>query len=149
MRRTEDRLPILSLPAPIRRRLVFEARSAGPREACGALVGRIGTEGTRLTDVVALANRATDGRQAYRLDPAELEPLLRTRSVVGFYHSHPDAPAVFSARDARDAWPAWWYVVIGGDGAGAARITAWRNGRPGRLEIERSGRWERGCAWPS
>lgn len=109
------------------------ARAAQPREACGVLVGTTAADLGRVDDIVPLANRAPDDRRSYRIEPGELEPILRAREVIGVYHSHPGAGAEFSARDGRLAWPAWWYVVIGITPEGGARLAAWRDGRPVRL----------------
>jgi len=32
--------------------------------------------------------------------------------VMGFYHSHPDAPAVPSEFDREHAWPGYCYVIV-------------------------------------
>lgn len=134
--------PTLRVPGPQRRRLLAAARAARPREACGVLVGTTAVDVCRVDDVIPLANRAPDGRRAYRIGPEALEPILRTREVIGVFHSHPAAEAEFSARDARLAWPAWWYVVIGRTPEGGMRLDAWRNGRPGHL-AEPGGRIDR------
>lgn len=156
MRPIDGGIPTLWLPTRLRRRLFAAARAVRPREACGALLGSSVAGRGRVVDILPLTNRAADGRRSYRIDPAELEPLLRTREILGFYHSHPGADAAFSAMDSRLAWPAWWYVVIGTCGEGP-RLTVWRDGRRGRLDGDRhdgrSGRRgggrRRGRPWPS
>ena len=54
--------------------------------------------------------------------------------VVGFYHSHPDHPAVPSAYDLQHAWPLYSYIVVavGGGVGGAVR---WGGGVAGRAQF--------------
>lgn len=139
MRSAEAGSPTLRVPPWQRRRLLAAARAARPREACGVLVGTTAADVGRVDDVIPLANRAADDRRSYRIEPGELEPILRTREVIGVYHSHPLADAEFSARDAQLAWPAWWYVVIGTTPAGRMRLVAWRDGLPERLAGQSGG----------
>lgn len=138
---TEPDAPALELPAAIRRRLLAAADAGVPEEICGALLGRPTAEGARVVDIVPLPNRAERPRDAYRVDPADLEPLFRTASVIGFYHSHPGGPADFSALDAAEALAGYWYVVVGGRTAvgpvdGSAELFAWRDGAPARLVVD-------------
>lgn len=138
---TDPDAPALELPAALRRRLLAAADAGRPEEICGALLGHETDEGARVVDVVPLPNRAERPRDAYRVDPADLEPLFRTASVIGFYHSHPHGPADFSALDAAEALAGYWYVVIGDHAAaghpdGAADLFAWRDGAPARLVVD-------------
>jgi proteasome lid subunit RPN8/RPN11 len=45
--------------------------------------------------------------------------------VVGFYHSHPDAPARPSQYDLDHAWPWYSYVIVATSRSGAGEITSW------------------------
>ena len=121
----------------LRRRLRDLGAAAYPAEACGVLLGRAGSADpgtpTEVVEIVPLTNRSAAPETSSRLDPAELEPHLRRGDLVGFFHSHPHGRAGFSARDAREAWPAYWYLVVGAGPGGRGRLTAWRTGRRGRL----------------
>jgi proteasome lid subunit RPN8/RPN11 len=126
---------VLRIAPDIRRRLVEAAEQGRPAEVCGALLGEAAEGEARVSDIVPLPNRAPTPASSYGLDPAELEPLLRSDRVIGFYHSHPDAPAVFSARDAATDWPGFWYVVVGRPADGGIEMAAWRNGTDVRIEV--------------
>ena len=45
--------------------------------------------------------------------------------VIGFYHSHPDHPAVPSAYDLDHAWPVYSYVVVAVKSGTAADLFSW------------------------
>jgi len=57
----------------------------------------------------------TDDR--YVLDPAaflaaDRDARSEDLEVVGFWHSHPDSPAVPSETDRQAAWPGYAYVIV-------------------------------------
>ncbi len=117
----------LSLTPVVRARLLREAAAAYPLEACGALLG----SADEVSGVHPLPNRAPDPTEAFVIDPAELEPLLRREAdgglpVLGFYHSHPDNEPVPSTRDLEDAWPGYWYVIVGVDRGLGGPPMAWK-----------------------
>lgn len=92
-------------------------RACYPDEACGLLAGADAPDGRRVVEAVAMRNVAPLRRRRFKLDPlehltAEREIEARGLSVVGFYHSHPDAEAVPSATDAAEAWPFYSYVIV-------------------------------------
>ena len=45
--------------------------------------------------------------------------------VVGFYHSHPDHPAVPSAYDLQHAWPLYSYIVVAVKAGRAGDLRSW------------------------
>jgi len=81
--------------------------SVYPAEGCGALVGTCDANSFRITESVALTNTETDrSGDRFSIDPLEyaaLERQLAVRNdgnaVIGFFHSHPDAPPVPSSTD--------------------------------------------------
>lgn len=103
------------------------ARACYPAECVGALLRAPSGEVTARP----LENAAEEPRRGFALAAraylaVEAEAEQRGFTLVGFYHSHPDAEAVPSARDAEAAWTGWWTVIVPvweGD-AGAPR--AWR-----------------------
>ena len=75
-----------------------------PHECCGMLLGRTDDDGARIvTSTARCGNTRTDSPQnRYNIDPRELvriqrEGRERGEDIVGFYHSHPDHPARWSA----------------------------------------------------
>ena len=89
---------------------------AYPEECCGLLIGTVGPGGdVRVVRLVASANVAEgDRRAAFEIDPQVHFDVIRalrdapaerpTEQIVGHYHSHPDHPALPSARDLERAW---------------------------------------------
>jgi proteasome lid subunit RPN8/RPN11 len=102
--------------------LLLEIRRHGerayPAECCGALAGRLDEDGSK--EVVRLApavNRRTDDPHRYLIAPEDLRRLegvlrLEGLEIVGYYHSHPDHPAVPSAFDTEHAWPWYSYLIV-------------------------------------
>jgi proteasome lid subunit RPN8/RPN11 len=45
--------------------------------------------------------------------------------VVGFYHSHPDHPAIPSGYDLEHAWPVYSYVVVAVKSGQAEDLRSW------------------------
>jgi proteasome lid subunit RPN8/RPN11 len=95
-----------------------QGEDAYPAECCGALVGRVQESGSK--EVVRLApavNRRTDDPHRYLIAPDDLRRLeagLRVEGldIVGYYHSHPDHPAVPSGYDTEHAWPWYSYLIV-------------------------------------
>jgi proteasome lid subunit RPN8/RPN11 len=90
-----------------------------PHECCGFLLGRTDPDGTRVVTSIARAtNTRTDSPQnRYNIDPREViriqrEAREREEEIIGFYHSHPDHPAQWSATDLADAhWLGSSYAI--------------------------------------
>ena len=91
-----------------------------PYECCGLLIGRfLGTGCKAVSEIFPISNAREEAakRNRFLIRPEELlqgERHAREKSldVVGFYHSHPDAPAVPSPYDREHAWPTYSYVVV-------------------------------------
>lgn len=71
------------------------AEAAYPEECVGALLSDGG--------VRALTNVAVDRRRGFLVSAKETIALLSTAQVRGYYHSHPDGPAVPSREDEAQA----------------------------------------------
>jgi proteasome lid subunit RPN8/RPN11 len=90
-----------------------------PYECCGVLLGHFGDNGTKVvTGAAQCGNTREDSpRNRYQIDPKELiriqrEGRERGEEIVGFYHSHPDHPARWSATDLAEAhWFGCSYVI--------------------------------------
>ncbi len=112
------------------------AREAYPEECCGFLIGAgvsAEDDGPRAILALERARNESDGpRQRRFLIPAEelrqmerrVEPSGRT--VVGFYHSHPDHPARPSQLDQDGAWPGYSYVVLSVNPADVPDVAAFQ-----------------------
>jgi len=90
-----------------------------PHECCGVLLGRFEDDGTKTVVHVAPCGntRADSPHNRYHIDPVELiriqrEGRERGEDIVGFYHSHPDHPALWSSTDLAEAhWFGCSYVI--------------------------------------
>lgn len=90
-----------------------------PHECCGVLLGSFNKEGGKeVKSVVSCQNMRTDSLEnRYRISPVELvriqrQATLAGQNIVGFYHSHPDHPAQWSATDLAEAhWTGCSYVI--------------------------------------
>ena len=90
-----------------------------PYECCGLLLGRFDAEGKLVTETYPISNAREESakRNRFLIEPVELmrgERYARDHDleVVGFYHSHPDSPAVPSQYDLEHAWPTYSYIIV-------------------------------------
>lgn len=111
-------MSVLRLPRAVYDSLRAHGQETWPHECCGALLGRPSSEGWRVEASVRAGNIRTDSaHNRYQIAPAELvriERLARNRGlqIAGFYHSHPDHPAQWSATDLAEAhWLGCSYVI--------------------------------------
>lgn len=125
----------LFLTGAVAAALRAHAEAAFPAECCGFLLGP--GAGMLIDEAVPSANLAPDGgRDAFELDTALHLALQRRaraagRRIVGFYHSHPGAAPIPSARDLAGAFDhdRLWLIL----GAGGA-MRAWWPGDDGFRE---------------
>ena len=89
-----------------------------PHECCGVLLGHTRPDGNEVLDLVRAGNTRTDSaHNRYHIAPVELIRIQRqareaSLDIVGFYHSHPDHPAQWSATDIAEAhWLGCSYVI--------------------------------------
>ncbi|MGH9531057.1 MAG: Mov34/MPN/PAD-1 family protein [Terriglobales bacterium] len=100
-----------------------------PHECCGILLGRMEGETRTVEAVIRAGNTRTDSpHNRYHIDPKELVGAQRRAreqglDIVGFYHSHPDHPAHWSATDLAEAhWYGCSYVITSVE-KGRAKVT--------------------------
>lgn len=100
-----------------------------PHECCGVLLGRSEDGVNAVEDAVRAGNTRTDSaHNRYQIAPQELVKIQRLGrerglDIVGFYHSHPDHPAQWSATDFAEAhWLGCSYVITAVE-QGTARQT--------------------------
>ena len=104
-----------------------------PHECCGLLLGTFIKEGAKVClEIYPISNAREEEakRNRFLIRPEELmrgEKYARSKDleVVGFYHSHPDHPAVPSAYDLEHAWPVYSYVVIAVANGRAGDLRSW------------------------
>jgi proteasome lid subunit RPN8/RPN11 len=111
-------MSVLRLPRAVYEHLRAHGEQTYPHECCGALLGHFKEDGRIVVEVVRAGNTRTDAaHNRYQIAPGELVKIQRqARSkgveIVGFYHSHPDHPAMWSATDFAEAhWLGCSYVI--------------------------------------
>lgn len=113
-----------------------------PHECCGLLIGRFDEGGTKLvSEVFPISNAREEEakRNRFLIRPEELlrgerYSAQKGLDVVGFYHSHPDHPAVPSQYDLEHAWPAYSYIVVSVRAGQAGDLRSWEM-EPDRLRF--------------
>ncbi|MDR0583373.1 MAG: M67 family metallopeptidase [Treponema sp.] len=115
-----------------------EGEAAYPNECCGVLLGKLeaGTGGSpdrRETEsLLPVVNKREDAEQYHRFEitpedylHAEKEARRQNRDILGFYHSHPDHPAIPSDFDKNNALPFYSYVIVSVAKGKAAGLRSW------------------------
>lgn len=103
------------------------ARDTFPNECCGALIGR----GGRVEHAVALPNTTEDGpRTRFLVRPSDYRDAEQAArqldgDLLGFYHSHPRAPARPSQYDLDHAWPVFFYLIVSVQRGQPSLMTCW------------------------
>lgn len=88
-----------------------------PHECCGFMLGKRAGDDIHVAEILAAENQRTDSlHNRYAISPKEYlqaEKLADSRGLelVGFYHSHPDHPAIPSQFDLDHAWPNLIYAI--------------------------------------
>src|SRR6266496_1180848 len=111
-----------------------------PYECCGLLIGRFLDHGRKqVMGIYPISNAREEEhkRNRFLIRPEELMRGEQTAKalkleVLGFYHSHPDCPAVPSQYDLDHAWPTYSYVVVSVLKGTAQALRSWE------LQIDRS-----------
>ncbi|CFR08382.1 Mov34/MPN/PAD-1 family protein [Yersinia kristensenii] len=112
----------------------IEGENSYPNECCGALLGLFDKEGNALVEaILPIINAREDEEQYHRFvitadDYLRAERTARVKGieVVGFYHSHPDHPAIPSEYDREHALPFYAYIIVAVAQGGAGDLTSWR-----------------------
>ena len=118
------------------------AAAAYPYECCGALIGAaVDDELVEVVDARELDNVTEEGpRRRFRVSTVDYRQAeARARELgaelVGFYHSHPDHPALPSQYDLDHAWPNFSYVIVAVAAGTPGDLRSWRL-RPDRSQFD-------------
>jgi proteasome lid subunit RPN8/RPN11 len=116
--------------------LAREIRAHGaetyPHECCGALLGVDGEKSREVRALYKLVNRRADSphnRFSVTSDDvrdADKAALKTGLEVIGWYHSHPDHPALPSEFDREHAWPWYSYIIVSVMSGKAGTVASWR-----------------------
>jgi proteasome lid subunit RPN8/RPN11 len=117
----------IRLAAACRAAIDAHGRETYPNECCGAMYGADG----RVTEVLALPNTTEEGpRRRFLVRPqdymaAEKKARELGAEMLGFYHSHPDHPALPSQYDLDHAWPNLSYVIVSVQAGEPGDLRSW------------------------
>jgi proteasome lid subunit RPN8/RPN11 len=111
-------MSLLQMPKSVFDTIRGHGEATYPHECCGVLLGRSTSEGWSVAVAVRAGNTRTDSaHNRYQIAPIELVKIQREAhrqglDIAGFYHSHPDHPAQWSATDFAEAhWIGCSYVI--------------------------------------
>lgn len=104
-----------------------------PNECCGFMLGKLNGDDRGVTELMRAANDREDEAKYNRflITPeaylrGEKAARKKGLDIIGFYHSHPNAPARPSQYDLDHAWPVYSYVIVSIQDGAAADMTSWR-----------------------
>jgi proteasome lid subunit RPN8/RPN11 len=121
------------------RHIHAHATETYPEECAGAIVGMDTGEMKVVVDVWRAENTHEDERsRRFLIEPLQIKKFEeqaaeRDMDLLGFYHSHPDHPAVPSEYDREHAWPYYSYIIASVSGENVEDLRCWV------LEDDRSG----------
>ena len=126
-------IDLIQLATQQRNEIAAHGERDYPHECCGLLLGNFAGAGAKtVTEIYPISNAREEAakRNRFLIRPEEL---LRGEQyaaqhgldVVGFYHSHPDHPAVPSGYDLEHAWPVYSYIVVAVGAGAAGELRSW------------------------
>jgi proteasome lid subunit RPN8/RPN11 len=101
-------------------------------ECCGAIFGKRENGTFEITELLTFKNERGDNRKRrYLISPKQYLESERIASekklnLLGFYHSHPDHPAIPSQFDTEHALPYFVYIIVSVRNGKAERLTSWK-----------------------
>lgn len=103
----------------IKQQILQESERCYPNECCGILFGRLGENSEKYVESILPVDNSFDEKEAFHrflitpeiMRKAELEARKRKIDIVGFYHSHPNKPAIASEYDRAHALPVYSYII--------------------------------------
>jgi len=123
---------LLYLSKRLMREIETKAEESYPHECCGALLGKDDAGKREVLDVFPLVNRREDSpRNRFAITPedfcaAEKAASDRGLELIGWYHSHPDHPALPSEYDREHAWPWYSYIIVSVADRKPGEMKSWR-----------------------
>jgi proteasome lid subunit RPN8/RPN11 len=123
---------IVSLSRELQRRIYDQMEATYPHEGGGFLLGTAQNGGVRIEAISPVENVFAEAERHHRyaMTPQdwlrlEDEADARGLELVGYYHSHPDSPAVPSEYDREHALPNFVYIITSVQAGSAVEMHAW------------------------
>ena len=133
--------------SPAQLQIIYDhAENNYPEECCGILVGKIDLTNKITIEVIPTTNTWVKSDLVTDLDP--IEELTKTKhsrytispqdifkaqkksrdlnlEIIGFFHSHPDYPAIPSVCDRSQAWEIYSYPIVSVINGKVSEINSW------------------------
>jgi len=123
---------VLKLPQDLAAKIQAHGMETYPHECCGAILGRDADGAREVLDLLPLANRREDSpRNRFEVTPEDVQLAEKKAregklELIGWYHSHPDAPARPSEFDREHAWPWYSYIIVSVQSGMPREMNSWR-----------------------
>lgn len=123
----------VQLSTTLQARIIAHLEAAFPNEGGGFLLGEPQADAVVIRDVIEVENTFAAEEQYHRyamtpLDWARLEDQADERglTLVGYFHSHPQSPAIPSVYDRDHALPNFTYIITAVYDRKAAEMRVWQ-----------------------
>jgi len=130
------------LPEGLQNFIFYQLQADYANEGGGFLLGKIEGDNTHIVRTITIENvfETEEQYHRYAMTPqnwAKMEDAADEQglTLVGYYHSHPDAPAIPSVFDRDHALPNFVYIITSVQNAKAVDMTCWRL-RPDRTAFD-------------
>jgi len=130
---TKEHGMTVHLPPALQQDIFGQMETTYPNEGGGFLLGEIKDGITHIIGVIGVENvfETEEQYHRYAMTPqnwAKMEDEADARGLVlvGYYHSHPDSPAIPSVYDRDHALPNFVYIITSVQNAKAVDMTCWR-----------------------
>lgn len=123
----------IKLTQALQKRIFEQMEGTYPNEGGGFLLGEINADGILIRDITQVENVFEEEEQYHRYamtpqDWMRLEDEADEKglTLVGYYHSHPDAPAIPSEYDRDHALPNFVYIITSVREGQAVDMRVWK-----------------------
>ena len=123
---------VLKLPHDLAAKIQAHGMETYPHECCGPILGQDVDGRREVLGLLPLANRRDDSpRNRFEVTPGDVQLAEKTAAekkieLIGWYHSHPDAPARPSEFDREHAWPWYSYIIVSVQSGMPREMNSWR-----------------------
>jgi proteasome lid subunit RPN8/RPN11 len=123
---------MIELSEETHRRIEYHGEQTYPEECCGILLGFDHDGARHIEEMVEIDNSQDENRRRrFFITPDQYRQAEQTAAelhmdLLGFYHSHPDHPAIPSAFDKEHALPWFAYVIVSIQAGRAAGMAVWQ-----------------------